>query len=191
MHAPPLVLDKPLNKAIRSALGDDSLHVLVVGSARLAAALAKGGHRVTSRPDAEIAASPAHGEGDPTGDVTAGTSLFDETPPGLERYDALVLVRGLGRRSDPLGDLTRLVRAARPGALVVLVEQAAWGRGGQWFGRLASRLLGRPLVSDASELGALCLNAGLRDLRQTWPQGLRSLVLTMGRVHALARTLAS
>lgn len=164
--SPPMVLDKPLAKAVRSALGDDPVSVLVVGSARLATALTKAGHA-----------------------VTLDAPLFDAPPVALERYDALVLVRVLGRRSDPLEDLARLVRAARPGGLVVLAEQAAWGRGGRWLGQLAGRLLGRPLVADASELGALCLNAGLTDLRQTWPQGLRSLVLTTGRVHALARTL--
>ncbi len=96
----------------------------------------------------------------------------------------------LARREDPLGDLRRLVGASRPGALVLLVEQAAYGRGGLWLGRLVGRMLGRPLLVDASELGALCLNAGLTDLRQTWPQGLRSLVLTRGRAHPMARLLA-
>jgi hypothetical protein len=181
MRAPPLVLDKPLRKAVLSALGDESVKVLVVGSARLAEGLAKGGHTVTLRRDPEGV--------DAAVDAAAGKPLFEAPPAGLAPFDALVLVQVLGRRPEPLVDLARLVRAARPGALVVLAEQAAWGSGGQWLGRLAGRLLGRPLVTDASELGALCLNAGLGDLRQTWPQGLRSLVLTTGRVHALARTL--
>lgn len=185
MSASPLLLDKPLSKAVLSALGTEPVNALVVGSARLAAALVRVGHAVTQRRDPEA----GNAAGDVGEDAVARESLFDAPPVGLERYDALVLVQVLGRRSEPLEDLVRLVRAARPGALVVLAEQAAWGRGGRWLGRLAGRLLGRPLVTDASELGALCLNAGLTDLRQTWPQGLRSLVLTTGRVHALARTL--
>jgi len=193
MSAPPLLLDKPLTKAVRAALGTEPVNALVVGSPRLAASLAKAGHAVTLRrgPEALDVGSrsgEAVGEG-MGGDIAGGESLFDAPPAGLERYDALVLVQVLGRRSEPLEDLVRLVRAARPGALVVLADQAAWGRGGRWIGRLAGRLLGRPLVSDASEVGALCINAGLTELRQTWPQGLRSLVLTTGRVHGLTRTL--
>jgi len=180
MSAPPLVLDKTLNKAVRSALGDEPATVLVVGSARLAASLSKGGHAVTLRRKGEA--------GDDASDA-AQKSFFDALPVELERYDALVLMQVVGRRSEAPEDLARLVRAARPGAFVVLVEQAAWGRGGLWFVRMMGRLLGRPLVTDATELSALCLNAGLTGLRQTWPQGLRSLVLTTGRVHALARTL--
>jgi SAM-dependent methyltransferase len=175
MSAPPLILDKPLNRAVLSAVGDDAVTALVVGSKRLAATLAKAGHAVTLWQ---------------TGGQPGGGPLFDAGTAEIERYDVLVLVQVLGRRPEPLEDLRHLVRAARPGGLVVLAESAAWGRGGRWLGRLVGRLLGRPLVSDASELGALCLNAGLTELRQTWPQGLRSLVLTTGRVHALARLLA-
>jgi hypothetical protein len=154
--------------------------VLVVGSARLAATLARAGHPVTGR---------AQADGDGSGDGAQGP-LFTAPPGGLETYDALVLVQVVGRRDQPLQDLRRLVRAGRSGARVLLVEQAAWGPGGQWLGRLAGRIFGRPLVTDAAELASLCLNAGLRDVRQTWPQGLRSLVLTAGRIHPLSRALA-
>jgi hypothetical protein len=179
MSAPPLIFDMPLGRAVRSALGDEPAHVLVVGSTRLAATLSKAGHAVTARREIE--------EGDPEKEA-AGSSFFDTLGAELERYDAVVLMQVLGRRSDPGQDLARLVRAARPRALVILVEQAAWGRGGLWLVRMVGRVLGRSLITDATELSALCLNAGLTDLRQTWPQGLRSLVLTTGRVHALART---
>lgn len=179
MGAPPLVPDKPLGRAIGSVLGDAPVRVLVVGAPRVAARLAARGHAVTHRPDAD---TPEPG--------AEGGSLFDAPAGGLEAYDALVLVRVLGRRSDPQQDLIHLVRAAQPGGRLILVEQAAWGSGGRFVGRLMGRLLGRPLVTDATELGALCLNAGLSGLRQTWPQGLRSLVLTTGRVHPLARALS-
>ncbi len=171
MRTPPLITDKPLGSAVRSAIGDEPVNVLVVGSARLAAALTKAGHNVRQWPGEKIA------------------SLFHAPAAELQPYEALVLVQVVGRRGEPLEDLSALVRAVRPRALVIVAEQAAWGRGGLWFGRLLGRLLGRPLVTDASELAALCLNAGLTGIRQTWPQGLRSLVLTLGRAHALARTL--
>lgn len=180
MSAPPLVPDKPLGRAIESVLGDSPARVLVVGSSRIAARLAAAGHAVTHRPDAD---TPEPG--------AASGSLFDAPVGGLEPFDALVLLQVLRRRPDLQQDLARLVQSARPGAQLILVEQAAWGSGGRWIGALLGRLFGRPLVTDATELGALCLNAGLCGLRQTWPQGLRSLVLTTGRVHPLARELSA
>ncbi len=47
MRVPPMVADKPLAGAIRSAVGPASATILVVGRARLAASLARAGHAVT------------------------------------------------------------------------------------------------------------------------------------------------
>ncbi|MFH2008809.1 MAG: hypothetical protein ABI333_19635 [bacterium] len=184
MSSRPFVPDKPLVGAVLAALDAQPSTVLVVGSPRVARALRRAGHAVTLW--------TLGGAGEAAAALKAPLtwrSTLEHPPPALDRYEALVLVNVLGRRVDPQGDLRRLVREARPGALVLAAEQAAFGQGGRMLSRWFGRLLGRTLLMEPSELAAVFLNAGLSGLRQSWPQGLRSLVLIRGRVHRLARVL--
>ena len=186
MHPRPYVPDKPLHGAALAALGPPPVDVLVAGSRGLANGLRRVGHRSTFWDVGRGRRAKGDGGGQPL-DLTAS---FDAPPEDLASYAALVLVNVLGRRADPLSDLQRLVKGGQPGGLVLIAEQAAWGSTGRFLGRLLGRLARRSLWMDPTTLGAICLSAGLTELRQTWPQGLRSLVLVRGRIHPLAGDLS-
>jgi len=186
MSPRPFVPDKPLVGAVLAAMDRSPQVVLVAGSPRAARTLRRAGHTVTLW---TIGNGGTGTGGAPSPEPPSAWRSTLESPPPLDRYEALVLVNALGRRSDPLGDLRRLVRGAKPGALVLVAEQAAFGRGGRLLTKWFGRLLGRTLLMEPSELAAVFLNAGLTGLQQSWPQGLRSLVLTRGRAHPLAAAL--
>ncbi len=171
----------PLGRTVLDALGSAPVGCLVVNSARVAPRLRRAGHTVVHwQTDASDAAAA---------DPGSHCAPLDRPPEGLADLQALVLVGVLTGREDPQADLRRLVRLTRPGAQVFVAEPAAYNRRGRVLSRLLGRFLHHPLTTDSQELGAICLAAGLTGLRQVWPQGLRSLVLTEGRVHPLSPRL--
>lgn len=167
----PIVPDRPLLGAVLDLLSTPPARVLVAGAPRLATALRAAGHVVREAPARDA------------------RQALEAPAEELETMDALLLVNCFREPEESREELRALVRRARPGALVLLVESAAWGPGGRLLARALRRLFGRPVVAGPSRLAALCLNVGLREIRQTWPQGLRSLILTRGTVHPQAPRL--
>lgn len=188
MVEPPFLPAPPPAKALVALLGPPPQRCLLAGPPGLCRALGRAGHEVTRwqlgpRPEAAALASAE----------ALHVGPLEDPPTALDRFDALILVGALTGLDDPAAALQPLVGGLRPEALVLLLEPAASGPGGQWLGWLLGRFRGQPLLSDASSLAALGLGCGLRDLVQRWPQGLRSLVLTAGRVspsHAWAQAQA-
>lgn len=185
MSEPPFLPAPPPTKALLAQLGAPPKRCLVAGPLATARALAKAGHQVTwwCLQAAEATQGPP-----PTVSVPIHVGSLEGPPPELGDVEALVLVGALTGLADPAPVLDRLVKALEPGTLVLMLEPAASRPGGRWLGRLLGAWRGHAWLSDASTLAALCLSSGLREIQQRWPQGLRSLVLTVGRVgraHAL------
>jgi len=124
-------------------------------------------------------------------DPPAGSARKPLTPPeGVSARDIVVLHQVLCSRDQPGRDLRRLVSLLPAHTRLALCEPASYGRLGRW---LAGHLSGTPgrrvLGTDPAKLASMCLCAGLSSLHQTWPQGLRSLVLITGKVHPVAARL--
>ncbi|MDX9999991.1 MAG: hypothetical protein RBU30_01715 [Polyangia bacterium] len=142
-------------------------------------AISRAGHRVTRW---ELA--PRRLDGHPKGPPPLATHFgpLEAPPAGLEGFETLILIGAITGVDEPLAALGGLVGALAPETQVMLLEPAASGAGGRWLGRVIGRFRGQPLLSEATALAALGLGIGLKDLVQLWPQGLRSVVLTAGRL---------
>lgn len=179
MLEPPFLPAPPPGRALVAMLGPAPKRCLLAGPPGLARALGRAGHQVTRWHLASGGQEP--GPGASAGDAPWAGPL-DRPPSDLHGLDALILVGALTGLEDPLATLCRLVRSLDPGAWIMALEPAASGPAGRWLGRLLGRWRGHPVLSEASILAALFLGAGLREIVQRWPQGLRSVVLTAGRV---------
>jgi hypothetical protein len=196
MHEPAFIPTKPVTGATLDALGPPGpRHVLVLGSRRMASAVAKAGFEVTLWLPAPGDEGPHEGDDQRDGEDARGIVTLRGPIAAREfsapEYDALVSVCALAGTGDAAAALGTLLSAVKPGGRVVIAERAPWSTGGRLLARLFRRVAGRPVAMEPAEVAAICLQTGVRGLRQAWPQGLRSLVLTSGYRHPLARTLAA
>jgi len=105
-----------------------------------------------------------------------------------EPFDAIVAISQLGRaKPDRAGETIRSwVAALRPGGTLAMAELAAEGGTGSLAMKLAHILRGKAFMDPAEQCGLL-LQAGIRNVRQVWPQGVGSWVLSHGVKAVLAQ----
>lgn len=205
MHPAPFLPAPPLGSALVEIVGSEPTACLVAGPKAVARALVKAGHAVTrwqvlGETDAPTPRSDTRTDGVPLPRLEEESCsappqpLYEgplgSPPQGMDRYGALVLSGVLTGLREPGLVLANLASHLPPRAWVIVVEPAAWSTPGLLLGRVLGKLRGRSMLTEPSTLAAMCLASGLTDLRQRWPQGLRSLVLTAGRVSPLRSSLS-
>jgi pimeloyl-ACP methyl ester carboxylesterase len=166
--------------------------VAVLGSARVARRLALQGHRVVcvvegGSQGARLAAWAA--KEDPEGRLSVVQSREDAVPFAPHRLKAVVAVSVLGglKKGKAVPDVIRSwSRAVRPLGTILVGELAAEGWAGRMLLKLTRKIKGRVDALEPARLCALLLDAGVRRIRQVWPQGVGSYVVTCGRVGSLS-----
>jgi SAM-dependent methyltransferase len=176
--------------------GEDADHrkgpVAVLGNARVARRLAGQGHRVVcvvenAAQAARLAAWALKEDLD--GRLSVVQSREDALPFAPNSLEAVVAVSVLGGlpKGRAVPDVIRSwIRVVRPLGTLAVGEMAAEGWAGRMLLKLTRRIKGRVDALEPARLCALLLEAGVRRIRQVWPQGVGSYVVTCGRVGPLA-----
>lgn len=193
----PIFTAPPLVQCVTELVGAETADrpdgpVAVLGSARVARRLARQGHRVVCVVDgaAQAARHTAWAlKEDPDGRLAVVQSREDALPFAPRSLKAVVAVSVLGglEKGKVVPDVIRSwSRAVRPLGTLAVGEMAAEGWAGRMLLKLTRRIKGRVDALEPARLCALLLDAGVRRIRQVWPQGVGSYVVTCGRVGSLS-----
>ena len=194
----PIFTAPPLAQCVLELVGGENAEdrkgpVAVIGSARVARRLTLAGHRVVCVVEEGSQAARLSAwavKEDPEGRLSVVQSRQDALPFAPHSLEAVVAVSVLGglRKGKVVADVIRSwSRVVRPLGTLAVGEIAAEGWAGRMLLKLTRRIKGRVDALEPARLCVLLLEAGVRRIRQVWPQGVGSYVVTCGRVGPLSR----
>ncbi|MDA3863447.1 MAG: hypothetical protein PF689_06205 [Deltaproteobacteria bacterium] len=113
---------------------------------------------------------------------------FQLTDPINDKFDLVVAMDTLPANTHKTSVwFSRLASQLESGGRLLVIEQSTSLSGARsWWGKLAAKA---GFISLSESLSTLYLKNGFTQIKQSWPQGLRSLVLCEGTLNPSAALL--